>query len=393
MVSPIDGPRAATSRGRSAARKGLVIASCAVFAAASMVSGAAAAEPVDTLLRVRVTDAAGLPLAGRPVLATVHWTSKDDFVRYGRMRGRLLRTDANGDIAVAMKLDRAQRAAVRRNGDWANITVVAFDAAGRPSSQATTSRYLGTRPKELARARSMPHPNVVRLVDRASAGGAEAKPAASEALTSCNYYWEEDGFANRYAQVGELHVDYDVPYARFTYGRTADTTFDVASRAGFGPWGISGGVHIANSLEAAVYADAGGQTNYHWALRTQFRFVSVKLFKDCLGGPYRAWTGSQYVAAVEWTGNGMTLSNPLTQLPRTSGSTAMYGPNTGWSRASNTLVKWSATVSPFGASIGAQSGASSNVEIDYAFGSRPMHYLYGDTGLPSVAKRVFQDTP
>lgn len=393
MVAPIDGPRAATSRGRSAARRGLVIASCALFAAASMVSGAAAAEPVDTLLRVRLTDAAGLPLAGRRVLMTVHWTSKDDFVRYGRMRGRMARTDTNGDLAVALKLDRAQRAAVRRNGDWANITIVAFDGSGRPTGQATTSRYLGTRPDNMARARSMPHAGTVRLVERESGTDSEATAAASESLVSCSYYWEEDGFAYRYAQVGELHVDYDVPYARFTYGRTADTTFDVASRAGFGPWGISGGVHIANTLESAVYANAGGQTNYHWALRTQFRFVSVKLFKDCLGGPYRVWTGSQYVAAVEWTGNGMTLSNPLTQLSRTSATTAVYGPNTGWSRASNTLLKWAATVSPFGASIGAQSGASSNVKIEYAFGNRPTHYLYGDTGLPTVAKRVFQDTP
>jgi hypothetical protein len=119
----------------------------------------------------------------------------------------------------------------------------------------------------------------------------------------------------------------------------------------------------------------------------------MKLFKDCLGGPYRYWTGSQYVAALEWTGNGMTLSNTLKQSSRLAANTAPYGPNTGWTRSSGTLVKWAAAVSPFLVSLGAQSGASSNVKIEYEFGSRSVHYLYGDTGLPSVSKRVFQDTP
>jgi hypothetical protein len=51
------------------------------------------------------------------------------------------------------------------------------------------------------------------------------------------------------------------------------------------------------------------------------------------------------------------------------------------------------TVTAFGASIGAQSGASTNVQLEYEFGRRSTHYLYGDTGLPSVSRRVFQDTP
>ena len=363
------------------------------------ISNAAAAGAPDAVVRVRVTDAAGAPLVGAAVLTTVLWTSKADYERHGRASGRLLRTDGLGDLTVPIRLDRQQRAAVRRNGDWANISLVAFDVAGQPVAQATTSRYIGALAEAREQARSMLHSGVVQLVDRSRSTAAgvrspgPADPVAVQAdLVPCTYYWDADGYMNRYAQVGELHVDFDVPMARFTYGQTADTTFDVAAKAGTDDWSIIGSVHVGNTLDTAVFANGGGQTNFHWALRTQFRFVQMKLFKDCLGGPYRAWVGSQEIHALEWTGGGMTLSNQIAQPSRFAANTATYGPNTGWSRASGKFVKWEATVGAFGARLGAQSGASTNVRIEYAFGGRLTHYLYGDNSLPSTSKRVFQDT-
>ena len=241
----------------------------------------------------------------------------------------------------------------------------------------------------------MMHAGVVHLVDRARRGGAATAGAAEIGanLVPCTYYWDADGYMNRYAQVGEIHVDYDVTTARFTYGETADTTFEVAAKSGTEDWSIIGSVHVGNTLATEVFANAGGETDFHFALRTQFRFVNMKLFKDCVGGPYRAWVGSQEVHALEWTGGGMTLSNIFVQPTRVAANTATYGPNTGWSRSSGTFVKWTATASAFGARLGAQSGASTNVRIEYVFGGRRTHYLYGDTSLPTTSKRVFQDTP
>lgn len=379
-------------RGRRTGWKGLVIASCAVLAAGLSISGVAAAGAPDVVVRVTVTDWAGAPLAGANVLTTVLWTSKDDYVRYGKARGRFLRTDSLGELAVPIKLDRQQRAAVGRNGGWANISIVAFDAGGRPIAQATTSRYIGSRADQRVQAQTMIHSGVVHLVDRVHVG-AVATQAIEAELVPCTYYWDADGYMNRYAQVGELHVDFDVTTARFTYGESADTTFDVAAKSGTDDWEIIGSVHVGNTLATEVFANAGGQTNFHEALRTQFRFVNMKLFKDCLGGPYRAWVGSQEVHALQWTGGGMTLSNTLTQPPRLAANTATYGPNTGWNRSSGTFVKWAATVGAFGARLGAQSGASSYVRIEYVFGGRRTHYLYGDTSLPTTSRRVFQDTP
>ena len=380
---------------RGAGWKGLVIASCAALVAGLSISNAAATRAADAVLRIRVTDSAGAPLVGAAVLTTVLWTSKADYERHGRARSRMLQTDASGALNVPIKLDRQQRAAARRNGDWVNVSVVAFDAGGQPVAQATTSRYIGSRAEEREQARAMKHSDVVHLVDRGRVRPTATSDAAGiEAdLVPCTYYWDADGYLNRYAQIGELHVDFDVPTARFTYGETADTTFDVAAKAGTGDWSIVGSVHVGNTLSTEVFASGGGKTNFHWALRTQFRFVQMKLFKDCLGGPYRAWVGSQEVHALEWTGGGMTLSNTITQPPRLAAFTATYGPNTGWARSSGKFVKWASTVGAFGARLGAQSGASTNVRIEYVFGGRRTHYLYGDTALPTTSKRVFQDTP
>jgi hypothetical protein len=381
-------------RGRRAGWKGLVIASCAALVAGLSISNAAAAGAPDAVVRVRVTDSAGAPLAGAKVLTTVLWTSKADYERHGKARGRLLLTDAFGALTVPIRLDRQQRAAVGRNGDWVNISVVGFAVGGQPFAQATTSRYIGSRADVREQARSMTHSGVIRLVDRGRIRAAGTADAAIEAaLVPCTYYWDADSYSHRYAQVGELHVDFDVTTARFTYGETADTTFDVAAKSGTQDWSIVGSVHVGNTLATEVFANGGGRTNFHWALRTQFRFVNMKLFKDCVGGPYRAWVGSQEVHALEWTGGGMTLSNTITQPPRLAANTATYGPNTGWTRASGSFVKWAASVHPFGASLGAQSGASTSVKLEYTFGGRRTHYLYGDTSLPTTSKRVFQDTP
>ncbi len=242
----------------------------------------------------------------------------------------------------------------------------------------------------------MIHASVVHLEarGRGRATGATEAPAIETDLAPCTYYWDADGYMNRYAQVGELHVDFGRHDGAIHVRASADTTFDVVARAGAG--GLVDHRAACTSrtrCTTEVWANGGGRTNFHWALRTQFRYVNMKLFKDCVGGPYRAWVGSQEVHALEWTGGGMTLSNTIPQPARTAANTATYGPNTGWSRTSGTFVKWAATAGAFGASIGVQSGASQNVKVEYQFGNRNTHYLYGDTGLPTVSKRVFQDTP
>ena len=396
-MTGIEAPHGEIGPVRLARWKALLIAGGAIIATTFPLSSVAASAAGGAVIDIRVTDVTGAPLAGVDVLTTVLWTSRADFRRFGRPRGQLLRTDAQGEIAIGLRLDRQQSASVKRNGQWANIAVVGFDERGQPASFATTSRYLGTKPEKRAQAATMAHSEIVRLVQSPpTAPGTQVGDAAALTSSVANcpyYYWDADSYWNRYAQVGELHADSDVLNARFTYGQTADTTFDIVERAGTGDWTVSGGVHIENTRSETVYAETAGQSNYHWALRTQFRFVNMKLFKDCIGGPYRVWTGSQQAYALEWTGNGMTLSNTLTQPPRKDAYSARYGAHSGFTRMSGTLVKWSAAVTLWGASVAAQSGASQFVKLEYSFGGKPTHYMYGDSGLPSQSKRVFQDTP
>ena len=395
-MAPIGVP--SSSRGGAFRRhgwKGIAITSLVVSGLGVGPIAVAATGTPDAVVRVRVTDAHGAPLRHARVVTTVLWTSKADYERFGRASSRLGRTNEMGTLDVALRLTAHERSAVARNGDWLNLSLVAVDDRGVVVSSTAATRYIGANDDERRKAAKLANHDLVRM----SASGASRAPkvesagaTAATTSTSCTYYWEAASYALRYAQVGELHVDYDVTYARFTYGRTADTTFDVAVKSSGSDWMLSGSVHLANSLDASVYANAGGQTNYHWALRSQFRFVNVRLYKDCVGGPYHFWTGSEQWIAVEWTGGGMTLANTLTQPARSAANTWTFGPHTGWSRAASRLVKWTAAVSIFGVTVGAQSGASANVKIEYTFGGRPTHYLYGDTGLPGSSKRVFQDT-
>lgn len=381
--------RGLRARGRRALISGIGLALAMGVPTASAIGAAAP----DIVLRVDVADAAGGPVAGAAVLTTVLWNSKADYRRHGRAVGKVLHADREGRLAVPIKLDRRQRASVARNGGWLNVSMVVLDTSGHPIAQRTTSRHLGRTHDEAAtptanRVERMtvdPGRRELRLPARA--------PSVERALASCTYYWDADAYSLRYAQIGELHVDQDVPYARLTYGTTADTTFDVVARSPAQTWSVVGSVHVGNTESTSVYANAGGQTNYHWALRTQFRFAQMKLFKDCLGGPYRAWVGPEELHALEWTSGGMTRSSTLTQPPRTPGYSYTFGPDTGWARATSAFTKWTAAVSVFGASIGAQSGASTNVKIEYGFGTRQTHWLYGDTALPGSSLRVFQDTP
>lgn len=65
-----------------------------------------------------------------------------------------------------------------------------------------------------------------------------------------------------------------------------------------------------------------------------------------------------------------------------------------WARDENRLTKWSAAATLFGVvTVGAQSGASTNVKYSYEFLGRPTHYVYGNGSLPDTSSRVFQDTP
>ena len=365
----------------------------ALLAALAIVVGllpasAVAAGRSDISLQVRITNLVGRPLANRNVIVSTMWSSKADWQQQGRAVGREATTNALGIASIPIALTDVERAAARRNNDWVNLTVVTLDENGNPEAFASSSRYLGSKPDQQAQRAHLPHQDRIDL-----RGSRQARLAAAPApLASCTYYWEAYSYQDRYAQVGELHADYDFVDAIFTYGETADSNVDVMSRASGVDWYVSGSFHVGNSRSAFVGVDAP-TNNYHWALRTEFTYVKMRLFKDCLGGPYHSFTGSEEVGVLEWAGGGMVNTNPVTQLARNPANSQTYGPGGFWLRSSSYLTRVSTGAGAFGLTFGIQSGASTEVTYYYKFGSRPMHYLYGNNAKPNTSSRVFQDTP
>jgi len=356
-------------------------------------SVAAAAAGTEASVPVVVTDERGEPLAGARVIASPAWSSeKASRAHGGRRKSRTIATDRTGRGVVNVRLTRDERESVRDNNGWLNLTLVVLDSAGHPASIVATTRYLGRDADQLRQARREDNQGEIRM-KRPRAFAAQGT-AVTAAYVSCTYYWEDYSYPLAYTQIGELHRHRDTTTAKFTYGETADSNIEVgASWNSEASWSISGAFHVGNSLGNSVAANATSD-NYHWALRSQFRYGKSRLYKDCLGGPNHVWTGSSEIGVMEWTGGGMTLANTLTQPTRNSAYSQNYGKGTEFHRTTKTLTKWAASVSISGATLGAQSGASTEVRIDYVFGSRYVtHYLYGNDGLPSVSSRVFQLTP
>jgi hypothetical protein len=323
-----------------------------------------------------------VPRAAAPIDVTfkTDLPQSEIFLRRGSGMQSLGKTDADGVLTVDLALDDAERTSVQRNDGWMNLTIVTLDRAGNPSAIAAL-------PRKGAGAAGQAIEVVAR--ERPSRLG---RAAASLSLASCTYYWEPYQYQDRYAQVGELHADYDFTKAQFTYGETADSTIDAMAKSSGVDWFASGTFHVGNPRSSSIGINAP-TTSYHWALRTEFTYLRMRLYKDCVGGPTRAWTGSEEVGAIEWSGGGMVLSNPVTQPTRNPALSQTYGPGSFWSRSSSTLTRYGLGAGAFGLTFGIQSGASSEVRYDYAFGSRPTHFLYGNDAKPATSTRVFQDTP
>jgi len=379
-------------------RTGIVLFALGIALGAPSVT--AAAEAPDFSVSLSVADEQGRGVSNATVLVFVRWTSKRDFVRHGPMKARVVKTTAAGSANVDIRLTRAQKAAVRFNGDWVNLGYVVLDAAGKPAAFGGTSRYLGSKPdqarQDLGAAQKGSKMRVSSAVMQAPSGSVSASGFTTTATCYApTYYWDANKYFNGYTEVGQLHVHRDVTKAKFTYGATADSSIDWSSKTPTTPWTISSSAHIGNSQDNAVWANAGGQTNYHWALRTQFQYVNMRLYKDCIGGPYRVWQGSEETGPVKWQGGGMTLANTVSQPARNTNYDQAYGKGTGFSRKTSAFQKVSAAISFFdGPTLGAQSGASQYVMIEYEFGwGYNTHYVYGNNALPSVSGKVYQETP
>jgi hypothetical protein len=358
----------------------LVLMLGAVLAASAWVAPSAmAAGRLDLMIR----DTGGRPVAGAAVTWSLLPTGQELPRGHQTTLGvHAAKADAHGRASVALSLTRRERALVANNGDWANVELAVTDDTGRPVAFQTIARYLGTRADQASQQRltSAADPLVVEAPVQES--------AVTTQDTGCtNYHWERYSKDWNWTRVGELHSAGDTKVARFTYGRTADSSIDVGYRDSGSGWYLSGSAHIGNTRSSAVSISAG--SNYAWGMLTQFNYALDFFYADCYQGSHR-YQGHQRTYATSWRGS-ITNSYNLGQYDNNRNSHwNLFGRNAGFDRSSYRFKKWSGAVSVWGASLGARSGASAYVKLHYLFGSaQSAHYLYGNDNTPPYSHRVF----
>jgi hypothetical protein len=154
-------------------------------------------------------------------------------------------------------------------------------------------------------------------------------------------------------------------------------------------WSISGSAHIGNYKGTDVGPTVGSY--FYRYILSRFEYGHYRLYADCLEGN-NLYQGNDISEALSWVGGGQNSSYTISYWDNRSHSLYDwydFGPGYFWDRSSYNLAHISGAVDAFGASLGAQSGASSYVKYHYDFGSNAHHYLYGLSAYPYDAGAVY----
>jgi hypothetical protein len=196
---------------------------------------------------------------------------------------------------------------------------------------------------------------------------------------------------NKYSDIGEIHTGHDVD-ARFEYGQTADSNFDVGASTGGGAWKLSGNYHVGN----------GGSTKITWyvphdfghRLQTQFHIVKRKITYTAPnnGTPcppdYDAFPKSWNTGVLDGQDNSFLDYH----------CRADHAPYNVWFKANSALDRTSSKSYHFGGainlfgliSIGVDSGYSQWVTAHWEFHSgQPYHSMCGSDDYIPTAHRIF----
>lgn len=383
-------------RARSRVGAGLAIGLSLLLTAAMPPAVGAGSREKDVI--VRVVDERGSPVPGARVTISALPMAGPDGPRSHAQR-RVATADRRGRARLTLSLTADERMSAELNGGWINLEVMVLDPRGLPTGFATFSH--DARPSLEAQASVAATAHVIRAVARQAVAQAAARAVGrsseqqvrragggTQAVGCVNYHWEVYRYESSFTKVGELNSASDTPVARFTYGRVADSEIDTAFRAGTGVWTIDGRVHIGNTQSLA--AGINGQSNYHWGMKTKFDFALLFLFADCPGQSHK-YMSQQRLEPIGWKGGAVINSIIVDQPPRTKPAYSEWFPRGGeWHRQDAEFASWSGAASLYGASLGAQSGASQFVRLDYEFGqARARHWLYGSDAHISTSSRVF----
>jgi hypothetical protein len=300
-------------------------------------------------------------------------------------------TDRAGVVTRALGATSAEKEAAQANGGWLNLTVTTIDATGRPHSTGIT-RYLGARADQLAQGSALNGVGQDIVLRSSPDATAPASVVSPQAGTQCvNYHWEFPDTSWAYTRMGSLNSAADTLEADYEYGSSSDITIDNGYSLSGGGWGISGVSHSGEAIGSGW--GLSEFSNFHWGVYVPMDFVESYFYADCFQQPHLY----QNHAAVTETGyhitRNLTYSIAVSQPARNTSHPAwalQSGKNTTYTRLSSQFAYYGGGVVVFGASLGAQSGASTYSREKWKFGSsQTWHFLYGSSSSYTTAPIIY----
>ncbi len=318
-----------------------------------------------------------------------------------RIGVRRATADAHGRVTLAFEPTPDERAMAAANGDWLNVEAMLLDDNGLPAGYSSYSLYLGSEPSQIAEAHALARASMDLKADAntSNASHVAAKmstESATSSLDQCqNYRWVSQYDPNTawgWTTVGELHAATDITSHYFAYGSHADSNIDWGIQYSNGAVSIGGAVHIGNAMDSIDYKYKSG-SNQHWQVQAAFNFGNWALYADCQSNGWNTTYMGQWKRAATSHDDhyGLVQNYIITQPARNASYTKAIGRDAGWTRYNYSLAKISGAIRLGVFTFGAQSGASTYVQIHYQSGSaEAWHYIYGNNALPTTSTKVYE---
>ncbi len=372
-------------------RRALVVAT--IVGMAGQISPGYAEDGVE-LASGRVVDAAGRPIEGATVEVFL-WPGAGTSVGVPVPAILVGSTTTGPDgtyVVVATDVGTLSDAAAA-NGGYANLELrirkdaLLFErffvlpiAVSGGTAMAGTLRRIGRSSRGLSiRVKLAPRaPGVGKVV------AASVEPQAAPCLT----WVKSKELTEAWGVVGEIHRwKGAIPKNKFTYGATADSTFEVALNAGSG-WYVGGTSHIGDTISGGSEAKVAvtledAATGY----QVEAKFKRAEYSQVC--------TNNKMRKAYAWNGYDLRKGSSITGLDGHCGDTyAQYAwtfplDQTGWARDVNEAHRWNQAISLGVLTVGGRSGYSTYVVSEWTFKEGVHKTLCGNDDLPRYAHRVF----
>lgn len=304
-------------------------------------------------------------------------------------------------VPNSAQLDRA----AGQNDGWLNFIVGVETSAG--DSQALDVAWNSSTNTMTPNLNGGTSANTLRIAFLYNAGGqlvngnssprTEGQLAVTPAASALGCQYIIDETFTKYTSILNTHSD-SKSKVTYTYGQTANSDIDAGLKYYNSGWGISGSIHVGNSLTAAQSQTKSGLWNAY--VTAQFSYTKGHI-SDYYGAPTGSpcstmsslHVGDQKVNPGQWVGGlsesaGAGSQRELcTTSPRSSHTALLDHPGT-FTLNGTTATKISAAVTTPYLTLGARSGFSTTAKMVWTTLSAPGVTLCGQSGYPATGPGI-----